>query len=166
METQESRVRRLIAYDMLDIPLNALHKRIDRQHKNLAVELGEMYDQGTDFGSAQVSVEYENHQRARAMREAIDEFCAENPVLGRSLQMKIETKRTMRETYLCYGLPDDSRISKQDYLGVMEDIGLSASQAENLYPRLLETSYSLQKVRGKSTTHEGLRKVLIGKSEE
>lgn len=48
---------------------------------------------------------------------------------------------------------------------VIENIRIKLSQAEGLYPKLLEALYTLQKLRGKPKTHKDLIKVLIRKNE-
>ena len=161
----ESNVRKLVAYDNLDLPLCALHNRLDRKHKNLAVSLENPIDEGEDFGVAITNVRYDNKQKARAITEAVGEFVEKYPTEGRELQKIIAVKRTMRETYLEYGMPEKSRISSQDYIAAMTDVGLTETQARNFYPQALELSRTLQRLRGKKTTSSGLRTVLIGKSE-
>ena len=164
-QNYEAQVRKLIAFDNIDIPLCALHKRVDRRHKKLAESLEEPVDAGEDFGCTEVNVDFRNKQRARAIKEAVSEFCKKYPAPGRQLKKMIAVNRTMRETYLQYGLPEGRRISSQDYIAAMTDVGLTQTQAEAFYPRVLEVSRTLQRARGKETTTSGLREVLIGKSE-
>ena len=162
--TYEDDVRKLVAYDNFDIPLNALHKRIDKRHKDLAVQVGEFYESGeADFGVAMVNVEYRDKQKARVVREAIDEFCEAHPRVADDLRARIAVKRSERETYLQYGILEGSRVSSADYMAAMTDCGLTEAQAEALYPAVLDTSRILQRARGKKTTSSGLREVLIGK---
>ncbi|MFH1585717.1 MAG: hypothetical protein ABIB79_03035 [archaeon] len=163
--TYETYIQKLVAFDNMDIPLSALHNRIDRKHKKLAETTGILCDEGSDFGFALVNVTYDNKQKARAIKDAVDQFCGEYPIQGRELRKMIAMKRTERETYLEYGLPEGRRISSQDYVAAMIDVGLSEVQARNFYPEVLEISRNLQRLRGKKTTTTGLRKVLIGKNE-
>ena len=145
-------VRKLIAFDNLDIPLSALHNRIDRRHKTLAQSLESPIDSCEDFGEAIVEVEYQDKKKARALTEAVKEFCEIYPVQGRKLKKIITVKRTMRETYLHYGFPKGRRISQQDYIHAMIDVGLTKAQAENFYPKVLEISRRLLR---KSSTFSG-----------
>lgn len=161
----EAEVRKLVAFDQMDIPLSALHNRVDRKHKALAVSLQEPVDENEDFGCAMAEVVYEDKKKAKAIREAVDDFCEQYPVQGRDLRKMIAVKRTARETYFCYGMPEGRRISSQDYMAALKDVGLTEGHAQALYPRLLEVSRTLQRVRGKRTTSSGLRKVLVGTSE-
>jgi len=161
----EAKIRKLVAYDNLDLPLCAVHNRLDRRHKKLATSLEAPIDDGANFGVATAQVRYDNKQKARAVSEAVEEFVTRYPAEGRELQKMIAVKRTMRETYLEYGMPEGSRISTQDYIAAMTDVGLTEAQARSFYPQALELSRTLQRLRGKKTTSSGLRTVLIGKSE-
>jgi hypothetical protein len=161
----EKNIRKLVAYDNLDLPLCAVHNRMDRKHKKLAASLQDPIDAGDDFGEAIVNIRYDNKQKSRAISEAVDEFVNKYPTEGRELQKMIAVKRTMRETYLEYGMPEGKRISSQEYIEAMTDVGLTEAQAKSFYPQALELSRTLQRLRGKKTTSSGLREVLIGKSE-
>ena len=161
----EGNVRKLIAYDNMNIPLGALNRRIARRHKDLAVNLEEPVDQGADFGCAIADVEYRDKNKARALRDAVNAFCEEFPREGRKLQQYIAVKRVERETYLQYGLPEGRKLSSADYVQAMVDVGLTESQARVLYPAVLDTSRVLQRARGKKTTTTGIREVLIGRTD-
>ena len=161
----ESDVRKLVAYDNLDIPLCALHNRVDRKHGKLARALEAPIDAGENFGCANVAVVYEDKKKARAMRDGVNQFCDKYPSEGRELQKMISSKRTIRETHLHYGIPEGRRISSQDYVQAMVDVGLTQTQAEAFYPKVLDVLRTLQRLRGKKTTSAGLRDVLIGTSE-
>jgi len=161
----ETNVRHIIAYDNLGIPLSSMHQKIKRRHKDLAVALEKPVDDGEGFGNSIARVKYQNKNKARAMKDAVKEFCEVYPAPGRDLQRLIASKRTMREVYFEYGLEEGRRISSGDYIGAMESTGLSSSQARELYPALLDISRSLQEARDNGKKARGLKKVLIGKSE-
>ena len=154
----EEQVRHLIAYDNLDVTLSSLHKKADRRHKAMAVDLKGAVVDGEDFGCAIAKIEYKDKKKARAMGEAIAEFCTKNPKYGSELLGMIKKKRKSRETHLFYGLEEGRRISSSDYIGAMTDCGLSETRARDLYPVILDISRDLQESR---EDESGLRRILI-----
>lgn len=158
MTNYEEQVRHLIAYDNLDITLNSLHKKADRRHKDIAVELKGAVADGEDFGCAIAEIKYKDKKLARGMKEAIKAFCAKYPKQGVELLGMIKQKRKSRETHLFYGLEEGRRISSQDYVGAMTDCGLSEGRARELYPTILEISRDLLESR---EDESGLRRILI-----
>lgn len=160
--TPEEQVRMLIAYDQLDIPLNSLHGKANRRSDKIAGSIAELVENNANFGNAIASVRYQDQQKARALREAVDIFCARNPAAGRELQTVIEDKRVEREVYLSYGLQTGSRLSANDYMTAMQSIGIGPARAEKLYPILLETSRDLQRARGREQTTCDPREILVG----
>jgi hypothetical protein len=101
-------------------------------------------------------VEVEDRLKARTMSEAIDEFCELHPKYGEELTQIIEDKRSVSETYLHFGMQAGCRLTADDYLGVMANLGFSEVQARNLYEPLIETSRKISRKRDEE------RSILIG----
>ncbi len=150
-----------MAFDNLNIPLSSLYQKARARHKDIAVDLEGAVKDEEDFGCAVVRMEKKDKKKARAMGDAIAEFCVKHPKYGKELLGMIKRKRISRERHLFYGLEEGRRISSQDYLGAMEDCGLTEGQSRELYPVLLNISRGLKQ---KKIEKDGLRRVLIGSS--
>ncbi len=70
---------------------------------------------------------------------------------------KVAEKRVRAEEHLYFGVHSGCRLATDDYIGVMQTLGLSESSARSLYPDLLNVSRKLAKAR------EEERSVIVGK---
>ena len=64
------------------------------------------------------------------------------------------------EKHLYFGVNQGCRLTTEDYIGVMQSLGLSEQTARNLYPDLLNVSRKLVRER------EEERSILVGKYEQ
>ena len=69
----------------------------------------------------------------------------------------IEETRAAKETNLYFGIQAGCRLTSDDYMGVMTNLGFTEAQARNLYEPLIEASRTIAKKRA-----EGERSILIG----
>ena len=65
----------------------------------------------------------------------------------------------MREEHLYFGTQDNSRLTGDDYLAVMKNLGISEHRAHLLYPTIMEISRDLEA----RNSREG--RVVVGKYE-
>lgn len=155
-ETLERQVIGLIAADRLDIPISSLSGKLKRMKPKLAgrIELAKGSYNGT---RVYARVEAKDILKARTISEAVDDFCTEHPQYGAVLQQMIEDKRSVSETHLYFGIQQGCRLTAEDYLGVMADLGFTEAQASSLYGPLMDTSRNIARKRA-----EGERRILIG----
>ena len=91
------------------------------------------------------------------MREGIEKFCEEFPKYGKILNGYIEEERVVREKHLFFGMNEGKRLTNNDYMNVLSDLGLSPVTAEKYCEIALDISRNLTKKRD-----EKERSVLIG----
>lgn len=156
----EQEVVQLIARDRLEIPLSSLYQKVkkakNKDAKGLAVKLGDARFKGE---RTYAFVESEDKERARGMKEAVAEFAAEFPKYGQILLGKVAEKRTLAENHLYFGVNAGCRLTTDDYVDVLQTLGLSEGAARSMYPDLLNVSRKLAK------TREEERSVIVGKYE-
>lgn len=157
MTTQqtERQVINLIAADRLAMPINSLGGKLDRMKPKLAqaVEMP-----GTNFHGERVyaRVEAVNKEKARTLREGIDAFKEAHPQYGAILEGMIAQTRERKEVHLYFGVNEGSRLSAQDYMEVMSNLGFNERNAIELYPVLMDNSRKLARARDEE------RSVIIG----
>ena len=157
-EQTERAIIELIATDRIDIPISSMSGKLKRAKPKLAqaVDLAEYG--GLFVGDrAYAKVEYENVEKARTMREGVEVFKDKYPQYGRILEGIIAEKRVERETHLYFGLNENSRLTANDYLGVMTSLGFTEAAARSFYPELLDASRRISRAR-----EEDKRSVMIG----
>ena len=158
-EDIERRVIDLVATDRIYVPLSSFDGKLKRSRP----KQGKAIDSQEDFnGSYQGERTYarvveEDHQKARGLREGVDKFSEEHPKYGRILNGMIEEQRTKREKHLYFGMQKDRRLTQDDYMKVMQDLGLSQAKSEQFYPVVMEISRNLTRKRNGDE-----RSVLIG----
>lgn len=153
----KQKILELIATDRLDIPLSSVEQRVRRVRKSLSQEVAS--DIGVvGFADERVYayVAVEDKERARGMKEAIKEFEQEFPKHGRILRGKIEERRINSEEHLYFGLTEGSKLTSEDYVGVLTDLGMTQKGAHALYPALMDVSRKLSRARNED------RSVLVG----
>lgn len=154
----EQQIITLIARDRLEIPLSSMYQKVRKAKKKEAESLADLLG-GTSFRGERTYafIESEDKERARGLKEAVAEFSEEFPKYGIILQGKIAEKRVIAEEHLYFGVNPGCRLSTEDYIGVMQSLGLSEQVAKNLYPDLINVSRKLVKAR------EEERSVIVGK---
>lgn len=162
MDIKERQVIELIAKDRMEIPLSSLYQKVKRQKKSDATGLAGILGTEQRFESDRVYAyaEDEDKQKARKMKEAVAEFQTRYPEAGANLQGIIEEKRMQSERHLYFGVHKGARLTTDDYVGVIQSLGLSEQVARNLYPNLLTISNKLAKAR------EEERCILVGNAKD
>ena len=154
----ESKIIELIALDRLNIPLSSMEQKIRRgrlsEAKNIAGMVG--YE-GFETDRVFAYVKEDESQKARGMRDAINEFSNEFPKYGEILRGKIAEKRAVKKDNLYFGVQEDSRLTKNDYMTAMESIGFTDHMSHRMYPILMEVSRNLKQKRNEN------RNIIVGK---
>lgn len=161
VQINEQEVVQLIARDRLEIPLSSLYQKVKRVKGKDAKGLAALLPQGEEFETERVFayVDKENIQKARGMKEAVAEFKKQYQRHGEILQAMIDEKREIAEEHLYFGVQQGKRLTTDDYIEVMQTLGLSEGTARSLYPELLKVSRKLEKAR------EEDRRIIVGKYE-
>lgn len=144
----ENQITQIIALDRLDIPVSSMSGKLKRQKKKLAPEV-DLSEYDNEFYGERVYARIESDEKmtARGMREGIEKFSEEFPRHGKILEGYIQEQRAKRETRLYFGTNPGKRISSQDYVEVMQDLGFTENTAKNFYPELMEISRKLSRKR-------------------
>jgi hypothetical protein len=155
-EQLERQVIELIAADRIHIPISSIDGKLKRQKPKIAqaIQLPGARFQGERV-YARVKVD-DVTEKARTMREAIDVFAEQYPRHGKILNGLIEETRQAKETNMYFGVQEGCRLTAEDYLGVMQNLGFTEAGARNLYPELMNVSRNLARKR------EEERSILIG----
>ncbi len=145
----ERQLIEIIATDRIDRPISSMSGKLKRKKPKLvqAVELPRLRFEG-DRVWARVSSNDE--QKARGMKEGVSKFEGNFPKYGKILRGYIEEQRTIRETHLYFGMNEGCRVTSDDYLGVMSDLGFTPSISEKLYPELMDISRNLARKRNET----------------
>lgn len=156
-ETLEGQVIQLIATDRTEIPISSMSGKLKRKKPKLAQAI--VLPDSNRYNGERVyaRLEEEDLDKARGMKDAISLFAQKFPKYGTILRGMIEEKRKLREKHLYFGVKDSCRLTADDYIGIMENLGLSKATAKALYPGIIEFSRDLSKQRGYPE-----RSVLIG----
>ncbi len=152
----EEQLVKLVAMDRIEIPISSMSGKLKRQKPKLASDIN-LNEYGGKFKGDRVyaRVEFEDKLKARGMAEGIEEFTRQYPKYGELLAAIIEEKRSEGETHLYFGMNEGSRLSSEDYMGILMDLGFTETTARNLYPDLIEVSRKISKKRDEE------RRVLI-----
>ncbi len=154
----ERQIIELIAVDRIDIPISSMGGKLKRQKPKLAKEV-DLSEHKNKFRGERVYARIEIDditQKARTISEAVNEFAEKYSRHGKILKGLIEEKRQAKESNLYFGINPGCRLTADDYLGVMENLGFGGQYAENLYQDLMKVSRNLSKKR------EEERSILIG----
>lgn len=152
----ERQLINLIAADRIGMPIKSLAGKIDRMKPKLAAGI---ILPGNEYQGERVHarVETETVQKAKKMSAAIDQFKREYPQQGEVLQGMIDEQRSERETALYFGVNVNCKLSAQDYMEVMGNLGFNERNAIQLYPVLMDASRKLSRARDYEE-----RSILIG----
>lgn len=153
--TTEKKIIELIATDRMDIPVSSLSGKLKRMKPKIAsaVEFS-----GDSFQGERVYARIENQERmkARGMRDAVERFQKTFPEYGQVLGEMIAEERASRETYLHFGVNSGCRLTAEDYLEVMQNLGFDERNALRLYDTLIDASRKISRARDEE------RSILIG----
>ncbi|MBD3283286.1 hypothetical protein GF396_03240 [Candidatus Pacearchaeota archaeon] len=147
--TIERRLIRLIATDRIHKPISSMSGKLKRRQPSIAKTVsfsGGFYDGDRTWAR----IDSSDKNKARGMKEGIARFSENFPKYGEILQGYIQEERTVREKYLVFGMQEGSRVTADDYVSVMTDLGLSEGMARNLYPELMDLSRNLSRKRNES----------------
>jgi hypothetical protein len=158
----EKRILTLVAQDRIDIPISSMSGKLKRRKPTLGQDIKEEMQDETSYIGERVfaKISYEDKEKARSMKEAVAEFCEEHPKYGDILKGKIAEKRVRKEEHLYFGVNEGRRLTREDYLNVMADMGYSPAMAAPMYEAIIEASRNISRKRNEE------RSVLIGKSED
>ncbi|MEK6852391.1 MAG: hypothetical protein AABX59_00785 [Nanoarchaeota archaeon] len=147
-EGLERQVIALVAADRIEIPISSLSGKLKRMKPKLAQQII-LPSKEKPYNGERVyaRIETENEQKARGMKEGIEVFCEKYPQYGTILKGIIEEEREVRETHLYFGMNDGKRLTADDYLTVMADLGFGEASARSLYHELVEVSRNISKKR-------------------
>jgi len=145
VEKIERQIIGLIAADRLDIPVSSMSGKLKRMKPKLAQEI----EVDGDFEGERVyaRVDEEDKMKARGMKEGISKFEEQFPRHGKILRGYIEEQRTLRETHMYFGVNTGCRLTSDDYMGVMSDLGFTEAQSKALYQPLMDASRVLSRKR-------------------
>ncbi len=154
-ETLEQKMIELIATDRIDIPISSMSGKLKRRKPAYAkaIDLGGKKYQGDRVFAY---IDKTDRSMARGTKEGIEKFSEKFPKYGKILNGYIEEQRTVREKYLVFGMHEGCKITSDDYMGVMTNLGFTPATSERLYPELMDISRKLRKKRD-----EGHRSILI-----
>lgn len=156
-ENLERQIISLIAADRIDIPISSMSGKLKRLKPKMAKQI-DLQEYGNRFEGERVYArvgEFET-EKARGIKEGIETFSMMYPRYGAVLNGLIEEKRIEREVNMYFGVNQGCRLTSEDYLVVMKNLGFSESGARNLYPELMEVSRNLSRKRNEE------RSILIG----
>ena len=153
----ERQILELIATDRIHIPISSMEGKLKRRKPKIAGAINlDAYEGSFQGERVYARLEPEDKLKARGMSEGINKFCTEYPKQGEILQTMIEEERSKREDHLYFGTVEGARLTADDYIAVMTDLGLTESTARKLYPDLMEISRNLSRKRDEE------RSILVG----
>ncbi len=153
----EKQIIELIATDRIDIPISSMSGKFKRIKPKLgkAINLSE-YENSFVGERVYARIEENNTEKARGMKEGIEKFCEKYPKKGKILNGYIEEQRKDREINLYFGVNQGCRLTDDDYMGVMGNLGYTEALARKTLPGILDYSRRLSRKRDEE------RSVLIG----
>jgi len=156
-EPLERQIIEVIATDRIHIPISSMEGKLKRKKPKLGKQV-DLRDYDNNFQGDRVyaRVEEEDRMKARGMKEAIDVFEVRHPKYGSELRGLIAEQRKLSEKHLYFGVNEGCRLTADDYMGVMTDLGFTENTAQQLYPNLMDISRNMSRKRDEE------RSVLIG----
>jgi hypothetical protein len=152
----EKQLIEIIATDRIDIPISSMSGKLKRAKPKLAKALDFKGKKSFEGDRSYARVESKDKMKARGMREGINLFAQEFPRYGKILNGMIEEKRAKKETHVYFDLYQGCKLSTNDYMSVMTDLGFSEQRAEGLYQELMKVSRNLSRKRDEE------RSIMIG----
>lgn len=159
-EQLERKIIALVAADRLDVPISSMSGKLKRMKPKLAAEV-DLSEYGGDFHGerAYARVREEEGAKARGMKDAIDLFCEKHPQYGTELRGLIAEQRITREPHLYFGVQAGCRLTSEDYMQVMTNLGFSETRAESMYQELMTVSRNLTRTKSREGEE---RSILVG----
>jgi len=155
---EENKVLQLIAQDRLHIPLSSMYQKLKKSKTTGAKDISSILGETRFVGERSYAfVQDEDKDRARGMKQAVAEFVEEFPKYGKILLGKVAEKRTVAEKHIYFGMHPSNRLTADDYIGVMQSLGLTENVARSLYPDLMDISRKLSKSKSEE------RSIIVGK---
>lgn len=153
----ERKIIEVIATDRIDIPISSMSGKLKRRKPKLAKDIDLINYKNKYVGErVYARIKSEDTMKARGMSEAIDLFVQEYPRHGQILKGLIEEERVKRETSLYFGVNEGCKLTSDDYIGVMTNLGFTDRVSKELYPNLMDISRNLSRKRQEE------RSILIG----
>jgi len=146
-EQLERQIIKLNAMDRIEIPVSSLSGKLKRMKPKFAGSLD--LPNGKYLGE-RVYARFDREdgtEKARTMREAVDWFAKEHPTYGKILNDMIDETRESKDISVYFGVNEGCRLTAEDYVGVMVDIGFTETQAMNLYEPLMDVSRKMSRAR-------------------
>ncbi|MEK6906342.1 MAG: hypothetical protein AABW81_01835 [Nanoarchaeota archaeon] len=156
MENIEGKLIELIATDRIYIPVSSMDGKLKRTRPKLGKALELSVGDSFEGERTYARVTHGEQLKARTMSEAVDKFAEEYPRHGKILQGYIEEKRDKREINLVFGINPGCRLTDEDYMSVMKNLGYTDALARKTLPGILDYSRRLSRKRDEE------RSVLIG----
>lgn len=153
----ERKMLELIATDRIYVPISSMGGKLERARPKLGKEAATGFNKRYQGERTYARVEEADIMKARGMKQGIEEFKAQYPKHGQILQELIDEERAAREVHMYFGMQEGCLVTADDYRGVMTNLGFTATEAEQLYPRLMDISRKLRTQRGETE-----RRILIG----
>ena len=148
METEQALIY-LLAADRLHKPVSSMDGKLQRRKKkaleDVDIEPGKEFQGNRCYARVEVR---EDSEVARGVKEGIAAFKAKHPDYGTELQELIDEKRKEREVHLVFGLNEGARLTRKDYITVMNSLGYSEAAAQRLYAPLMGVSRALVAKKG------------------
>lgn len=157
----EGKIIDLIAADRAYMPIKSFAGKLDRKRPKLAGLVGlSKNEERFDGERVFAYVREVDESKARGLREGVDLFSKRHPEYGEILNGIIEETRKQHEVHLYFGTLPNKTLTREDYVGVMMNLGLSQHSAERFYPIVMEITRSIQKQR--KGNGKDLRSIMIG----
>jgi len=122
-ENLERQIISLVATDRLYIPSSSFDGKLERSRPKIAKSL--VIPKNNYQGErVYANIKSIDKNKARGMRNGIEEFADRFPKYGRILNGIIEEQRAVSETHLYFGMNEGRNIARGDYLVVLEGMGL------------------------------------------
>lgn len=141
----ERQVIELIAADRIEIPISSMSGKLKRMKPKLAerIEIDGKYNGERVYARVQTDSE----MKARGMRDGIDVFKAQYPTYGKILEGMIAEQRVVKENNLYFGMNSGCRLTSDDYMGIMRNLGFSEGTALGMYKEIIDVSRKISKKR-------------------
>ena len=142
----ENKVRRLIAGDITSKVLKSLGDKGDRRLKKGAKEIVNLLNEGEEPNDRFcVGIKKTKEEKARTLRKGINAFKKKYSRYGDILEGIIAEKRIKRNKNLVYRLNKGYKLSEEDYVQIIMDLGFEKREASAMYPHILAISERLEK---------------------
>jgi len=155
----ERQILDLIATERIYRPISSISGKLERSRPKQAKSI-DLNDFGNNFSGERAYARIEENdvtKKARTMRQAVDEFADKYKRHGKILNGLIEEHRELKESNIYIGMNEGCRLTADDYISVMTNLGFTETTARRLYPELMDISYKMARKR-----KETERSILIG----